>query len=443
MALTTGKIAEVMFGEYVEKWKKQAVMLDLVDGDFMDPGDLQNAGNTVWYPIEQHRPILDGFDLTGQEQDIIEETVPISLGTPKNDLVQQRIDDMRDIRFWERAGRASAKTHVTDLNKNLINLVENTGANFFKWDLTTAGDNGFKFASNGQVILDDWQVYDDMGRCMLMNPTDLQTFSGDLSGRETLGSKADRSDKAYAEGNIGEYVAAFDIYKSSTLSKISGSNITTTTVAGDLSLAPEAGSVDNTTNTVTNIDYRRGAIPVADSSAYAVGDWVSFVNDPLGSPVTVERVGLADKSESGATFTAKIVAIPDGTTIEVFPKPIAINDPGLTPLEQAYGNINTQILNGAEVVKENTAEVDGARANIFWTKDSIKMIGGQAPWQLMSEFDGNKVETLAEDLGNGMTAYMIYDGDMVKATFRYRLFVWYGLSNFNPMANGVGVTYRS
>ena len=69
------------------------------------------------------------------------------------------------------------------------------------------------------------------------------------------------------------------------------------------------------------------------------------------------------------------------------------------------------------------------------------MIGGDAPWNLMSEYDGNKV--LSQSLGNGLTAYMVYDGDMVKATFRYRMFVWYGLSNFNPMANGVAVTYRS
>lgn len=437
--LTTGKIAEVMFGDFVDTWKKQAVMIDLVDSDFMDPGSLQNAGNTVWYPVEQHRPILDGFDLTGQEQGIIEETVPISLGTPKNDFTQLRIDNLRDTRFWERAGKAAAKTQLTDVNKQLINLVQNTGANFYKWDTSTQGTNGFEFASQAQVILDDWQVYDDMGRNYLLNTTDLQKFAADLSGRETLGSKADRSDKAYADGGVGEYVAAFDIYKSSSLSKISGSNITVTTVSADVSLEPEAGSVNSTTNTVTNVDYRLGTIPVTSSAAYAVGDWISFVNDPSGTPVTVEKIGLADKSESGATFTAKVVGIPNGTSIEIFPKPIALDDPGLTDLQKAYANINTQILSGASVVKENTAEVNGSRANIFWTKDSLKMISGEAPWELMSQYDGNQV--LKESLGNGLTAYMVYDGNIASATFRYRLFIWYGLANFNPMANGVGVTY--
>ena len=208
-----------------------------------------------------------------------------------------------------------------------------------------------------------------------------------------------------------------------------------------MSFAPEGGSVNADLGTVTNSDYRTANIPVASSAAYAVGDVVEFVNDPAGTPVTVERIGLADKSENGAAFTAKIVGIPNGTTITIFQKPIALDDPALSSLEQAYANVNTQILSGAEVRKLNTSEVNGARANIFWAKDSIKMIGGEAPWELMNEYGGMKVITA--DLGNGLTAYMVYDGNIVSGTFTWRFFVWYGLSNFNPLANGVGVTYRS
>ena len=437
MALSTGKIAEVMFDSFIEIYEHQAVMLDLVDGEQPDRAKLQNAGNTIWYPVQQHRPILTGFDLTGQEQGIIEETVPISLQEPNNDFIEQRIDDMRDIRFWERAGQQAALQQMTKLNSDLANLVVNTGALFFKQDLTTQGNSGFDFASNGQALIDEREVYDMMGRCMLLNPRDLRTFSGDLAGRETLGSKADRSEKAYAEGNVGEYVAAFDIYKGSFLPTIAGSDITATTVNGNVSLKPEAGSFNNTTNVVINIDYRLGSINVASSAAYTVGDWVTFSN----GGTAVESIGLASKAESGQAASFKVVGIPDSTTLEVFPKPIAADDPALTELEKAYANINTQILNGATVEKLNTAEVDGAKANIFWAKDSIKMIGGDVPWDLMSEYDGNKV--LSKELAPGITAYMVYDGNIASATFRYRIFVWYGLSNFNPMANGTGVTFSS
>lgn len=432
--LSAGKIAEVAFDSFVETYEHQTVMLDLVDGEPMDQAKLQNSGNTIWYPVQQHRPILSGFDLTGQEQGIIEETVPISLGTPNNDLIEQRIDNMRDMRFWERAGKQSAMQQATKLNTDLTNLIVNTGSLYYEFDKSVS-TNGFSFVSEAQASVDEREVYDMMGRCYLMNPRDLRTFSNELSGRQTLGSKAERAENAYATGNVGEYVASFDIYSGSFLPTISGSDITETTVSADVSLAPEAGSVDPVTGDVSNIDYRRGAIPVADSSAYAVGDWIGFSN--AGTPV--ESIGLASKAKSGQRMSFKVVAIPNGTSIEVFPKPIALDDPALTDLQKAYANIDTQILSGATVNKLNTANANGQKANIFWAKDSIKMIGGDVPWQLMSEYDGNKV--LSKKMTGGVTLYMVYDGDIVKGTFRYRLFVWYGLSNFNPMANGVAVTY--
>ncbi len=434
MALSTGKIAEVMFDKFIETCEHQGVMLDLVDGEQPEASKLQNAGNTIWYPVQQHRPILSGFDLTGQEQGIIEETVPISLGTPNNDFIEQRIDDMRDVRFWERAGQQAAMQQMTELNSDLATLVVNTGSLYYEFD-TSASTNGFEFCSEGSTLLSEREVYDMEGRCFLLNPRDLRTFAGELSGRQTLGAKADRSEKAYATGSVGEYVASFDIYEGSFLPTISGSNGVTTTTTAAVSEKPEAGTVDNVTNTVTNIDYRRGSLPVTASAAFAVGDWISI--DNAGTPI--ESIGLASKESSGTPMTFKVVAIPDGTTLEVFPKPIALDDPALTDLEAAYANIDTQITSGANVNKINTANAASAKSNIFWAKDSIKMIGGSVPWELMSEYDGNKV--LSQELAPGVTAYMVYDGNIATASFRYRIFVWYGLSNFNPMANGVGITY--
>jgi hypothetical protein len=36
--------------------------------------------------------------------------------------------------------------------------------------------------------------------------------------------------------------------------------------------------------------------------------------------------------------------------------------------------------------------------------------------------------------------YMVYDGSLVDMTFRYRLFVWAGVTVANPQAVGVAVT---
>ncbi len=422
--LSSGKIAEVMFGSYVDTWEEQDLMLDLVDAEQVDQAKLQNAGNTIWYPVQQHRPILKGFDLTGQEQGIIEETYPISLfDDPNNDLIDQRIDDLRDTRFWERAGMNAAYQQTTQLNTDLAELIANTGSLFYRSD----DASGFDFISEGQALINERQVYKAMGQCFLLNTRDNKKFGEDLAGRGTVKG---RPEYTWQTGQIGSGVAEFDVFTGSFLPNLAGGADPATTVTADVSEKPVGGTVDPVTKTVTNVDYRRADISVTSSASYNVGDFVTFG--------AVRPVGLADKTAViDQLMTFKIVDIPDGTTVTVFPKPIALDDPSLTALEAAYANIDTQISSGDAM---NRVNVDAEnKTNLFWTKDSIQMIGGEAPWQLMSEYSGKKVIT--EQLTSGITLYMIYDSDIVKARFFYRIFVWYGLANRNPMANGTALTF--
>ena len=427
MSLSSGKIAEVVFENFVETYEHQMLMLDLVDAESYDEAKLQNAGNTIWYPVQQHRPVLTGFDLTGQEQGIIEETYPISLQEPNNDLIEQRIDDVRDMRFWERAGQQAGYRQATELNKDISDLIGNTGSLYYEFD-TSASKSGFDFISEAQALITERQVYKTMGCNFLLNPRDTQIFAQDLAGRQTVRG---RPEDTWLTGQIGSNVAEFDVFTGSFTSNQVATTATTTTTAA-VSEVPEGGTVDPITKVVTNVDYRRGSLPVTSSAAFSEGDVVTVDN----AGTFVESVGLADKTASGQAMTFKVVGIPDASTLEVFPKPIALDDPALTELQKAYANIDTQITSGANVTTINT---NGGRQNLFWAKDSIQVMGGEAPWQLMNEFGGMKV--VSRSLTNGVTLYMVYDGDITKATFRYRLFVWYGLANRNPQANGSAVTF--
>ena len=419
MALTSGKIAEVMFESFIETYEHQTLMLDLVDGETPDRAKLQNAGNTIWYPVQQHRPILQGFDLTGQEQDIIEETYPISLGEPNNDLVSQRVDDLRDMRFWERAGAQSGYQQATQLNSDIAALIANTGSLYYESNATS----GFDFISEGQALISEREVYKSEGCNFLLNPRDSQKFAQDLAGRQTVRG---RPEDTWKTGQIGSNVAEFDVYEGPFTPNQAAAGAGGSTVAADVSYAPTAGTVDPITKVVTNTDYRQAVISLVDASGYNVGDVISFPG--------VNSVGLADKTDSGVEMTFKIVG-KSGNDVTVFPKPIALDDPALTATEAAYANINTQILSGAAATVVNSAS---GKTNLFWAKDSVQLIGGDVPWELASEYDGMKV--ISQQLTSGVTAYMIYDADMVSATFRYRMFVWYGLGNRNPMANGVAMT---
>lgn len=416
--LSSGKIAEVMFDSFIETYDHQMMMLDLVDGEQPDSAKLQNAGNTIWYPVQQHRPVLTGFDLTGQEQEIIEETYPISLGEPNGDLIQQRVDDLRDMRFWERAGQQAGYQQATQLNSDLAGLISNTGSLYYESNTAS----GFDFISEGQALITERQVHKSEGCNFLLSTRAQQKFAQDLAGRQTVRG---RPEDTWTTGQIGSNVAEFDVFQGSFTANIAAPGAGGSTVAATVSEKPEAGTVDPITKVVTNVDYRVGTVSLVDATGYNVGDWVTFPG--------VKSIGLADKSVNEADMTFKIVG-KTGNDISIYPKPIAFDDPLLTPTEQAYANIDTQIASG---VACNIANTTPKRSNLFWCKDSIQLIGGEVPWDLAAQFDGMKV--ISQSLTGGVTAYMIYDANMVSATFRYRCFVWYGLGNRNPMANGVAI----
>ena len=81
---TTGKIAEVLFESALDTYEHQDKLVDLTQRFEPNAADMQNAGNVIWRPRQQHAPIISGWDISNQEQDIIEETYPAQLGTPSN-----------------------------------------------------------------------------------------------------------------------------------------------------------------------------------------------------------------------------------------------------------------------------------------------------------------------------------------------------------------------
>ena len=417
MATQSGKIAEVFFESVLDTYEDQTMLVDKTQVFTPDSGTMQNAGNVIWRPVEQHAPILEGFDLTGQEQQIIEETYPAFLGTPKNDFVSQRIDDLRDMAFWERRGKVAGRQQATELNKNIANLINTSGSMYYESNVTS----GFDFISEAQALMNERQGL-QTERCYILNDRSTQKFGQDLAGRETVkGRPAD----TWSTGQIGDGVAEFAVYTGSFLPTVAASDGSTTTTA-TFSGKPEGGTVAASTHIVTNIDYRIATIAVSSSGGFSVGDKVTFSN--------VDAVGLADKNNTEQLMTFTIVEIPNGTSVNIFPKPIALDDGSLDATEQSYSNVNTQIVSGATMEAVNTT---GGRANLFYDNDAIEVIGGNVPMDLMGEFDGMKV--ISETMSNGLNMYMVYDARLDDLRLRYRLFTWYGLTAKDPSRMGVSV----
>lgn len=422
---TTGKIVEVLFENAIDTYEEQDMMLDKVEQITPDAGDMQNANNVIWTPVQQHAPIIEGWDLTGQEQEIIEETYPSILGTPKNDLVQQRADDLRDMQFWERRGRESGRQQATELNKTIAEAMTTQGSMFYRSNATS----GYDFIGEAQALMNERQGYHSE-RCFMLNDRDNLTFGSDLAGRQTLQG---RPEDVWSKGQIAGNVAEFDVYTGSFLPTLVGGADPATTVTANQSFKPEGGTVDTATGVVTNVDYRSATLPVVASGSYNVGDKVTFSN----GGTAVSAVGLADKTNSGQAMTFTIVAKPDATSITVYPKPIALDDPALTTTEAAYANIDTRILSAATVDRVNTDA--SKKSNLFWDKDAVEVISGTIPAGLFKQFDGMQV--ISSTMKNGQEMYMVYDGDLATMNFRYRLFTWYGVTVKDPSRVGCAVTF--
>lgn len=421
----SGKIAEILFENALDTYEEQNQLVNKTDVFTPDSGVMQNANNVIFRPVEQHAPILDGFDLSGQEQEIIEETYPAILGNPKNDFVQQRIDAMRDTSFWERRGKASGRQQATELNKSIANLVKNGGSLHYRSDVTS----GFDFISEGQAILNERQGK-QTERCFILNDRDTKRYAQDLASRETLkGRPAD----TWATGQIGSNVAEFDIYTGSYLPNIAGGAAQTSTTAA-ASFKPEGGAVDSLTHAVTNVDYRVATFAVTDSSVFNIGDKVIITN----SGTSIKSIGVSDKNTTGQQMTFTVADKPTGTTLTIWPKPIALDDSSaLSTTELAYANVDTTITSGALVVRTNTdADV---KVNLFYDRDAIEVVGGDVSMSLLQQHDGMKV--ISETLSNGLKMYMIYDANMVTMNLRYRLFTWYGLTMRDPSRAGIATTF--
>lgn len=421
----TGKIAEVMFAEVLDTFQPQDKMLDLVSFKEPDPATMQNGNNVLWRPYDQHRPIITGWDLTGQEQDIIQETYPAVLGTPKNDLISQRADDLRDMQFWRDAGKASALQQVTELNKSIATAAVTQGSLFYRTNATS----GYDVVGEAQAIMNERQGKKTI-RNFIFNDRDNLKFSKDLAGRQTVQG---RPETVWSDGQVANNIAQFDVYTASFLPTLVGGADPATTVTGNQSFKPQGGTVDAVTRVVTNVDARSATIPVAASASYNIGDKVTFAN----GGTAVQSIGRADGNPTGVAMTFTIVAKPNGTSVTVFPKPIAADDPALSALEKAYANVNTRILNGATMNRINTDA--SKKANLFFDKDAIEVFGGTIPAQLFKQFDG--LQVIQESMKNGLTMYMVYDANMINMNFRFRIFTWYEVTIKDPSRVGVAVTF--
>lgn len=416
MANQTAKTLIAYYDKVLEQMNQDTTMARRVDVDTIDGSALQNANNIYWRNVEQQSPVLDGWDLTGQETGIIEQTYPLRLSDPRNDFVQLRVDELRDEGFMNRRVRASSAKLSSDQNKRIADLVADTGSLFYE-----SSAAGFDFVAEADTLYVERQANRDSGASFFLSPRVNQVMASDLASRSDLSGKPLT---AYEEAMIGRNVAGFDLFRGSYVGNIEArTNATGGTVSADVTEVPE-GFTTVGADTVQNVDYRVGSIPLG------TGEGANFKAGDVITVSGVNSVGIMDKRDTGQLMTFRVVSV-DTDTLNVYPKPIAADQAGITAEQAAYANISAPIESGDTVTAINTTS---GRANSFWADDSICIVNGDAPLDMLNEFDGMKV--VSETLDSGVKVYMAYDASLPTLNCRVRLFTWYGLVNKDPSRNG-------
>jgi len=430
-ALTATKIVAEYMGKAIETFESQDTLLSRVKViNDIDPAKMENGNNTIWRRVVQQGASIDGWDLTGLETGITSQGYYAYLGTPENTFVGLRADDLRDMSYIRDQAAVDGEKRASVLNKRINDTIRTTGSMYYR----SAATDGFDFISTAQAGLDKRQSRTP-DRYVALNDTHNRIFGSSLASRQTLQGQPD---KTYQSGDLYKSIAGFDIIKSSSIGQLTGGAAIGTTVTANVSLAPLGGTATNpglavAQLSVVNNDYRYGTIPVTASASYNVGDRVKFTN---GS-ADVLAVGRDDKTVTDEAMTFVIVDKPNGTSVVVWPRPIAADDPALNAEQKAYANINTRILSAATMNRVNTDA--STQPSLFWQKDSIEVLGGQVPMELLGQWGGMKVAT--ERLSNGLYMYMLYDGNIANLQARWRMFIWYGVNNAKPADNGVLVKF--
>lgn len=419
MALSTAKEVRVMFDMVTDQFEKQDQMSKLVGQYNMTGANAQNSNNVEWRQVEQQAPVISGWEFADSAfGDVLELSYPSVLGTPRNDLFKLRADDFRNRQFMDRRAAAAAQRLSADQNARIAQRVATTGSLFYR--STTAG---YDFIKTADTILRERQAYVGAGQSFFVNDRDAQRVSADLAGRQTL---TDIAKEAYTKGLMFKNTAGFDIYESSYLGSLAGGALAGVTVTATISQAPVASFVS--AGITLPVDYR-----ISDDIALTgtitnlvVGDRISFSG--------VNAVGLQDKTNTGTLMTFTVVE-KTGQNIKVYPRPIAVDDPALQPHQAAYANINTRIAAGATVTKLNSDAT--ARNNVFWANDSVEIVNGDIPFELLGQLDG--MEVMSSTLSSGTKLYIAYQGRIDDLTLRCRLFTWNDVVNIDPSRNGVAI----
>lgn len=420
--LNEGQLVTYAIDEMVEVFKGIHTLTDMTQNYDPGAGSLQRSANQYWKPVQQQSRTQSGWDLTGDQDGVLELSIQGSLGDPTNVYRKLRADDLRDETAYRRAVRADAVRLLGQMEYLGLEKARTHGS-FCVTDASAFGTGSFDVwdgLAAADARMTETEFNTDEGTCTFLNPTAYKAGGKDLV-TSTARMSNNLPDGAYEDGMIGKQVGGFgEVYKHAKLARFAA-QATSMTVNGAQSFAPIASETSSNGSPVP-FDNRFATLPVNEATAgINVGDKFSIAG--------VKAVGLDEKIELDYDQTFTVVAV-NASDLTISPRPIAADDGALTDLEKAYANVSTTIADADTLVWLNIA---ARQANIVMAKDA--MVLASSPIPLQSDlFQNLNAQQFQVGPINGIIGF---DGDLATLEGSYRIALWYEWNIEKPEQIGV------
>jgi len=424
MALEQGQLITYALDEVEMVFSELSIFQEKAQKYEPDPATMSRSSNIYWKPLQQNGNPQDGWDLTGQEDDVLELSISGSLGEPTSTYRTLRMDEMRDERGIRRAMNADARALMAEIEYRGLAKAATHGSFCLPYAEAAGPESGqipvWDALASAETRMFDTEMYTDMGTCSFLNGTTYRA-----GGKALVEGSARRStdiqDEAYRDGKIQEQIAGFsDVYRHNKLFTLPAAQGGAVAASSTVSLKPEANE-DLANGSKGNVDNRFGVIPVDSVSGIAVGD--KFRIDGVKAIALGTNGQVLDYDQ---TFTVAAVGASD---ITVSPRPIAKDDGSLTDLEKRYANINTQIQANDTLIWLNTTE---QQTNIVMATDAMVLVTNPIPFshEMFQQLD-------CRSFSAGPIQGLIgFEASLGQLTGKYRMAIWFDWQVERPEAVG-------
>ena len=378
---------------------------------------MERANDVIWRPQPYIATSFDGTDQTANFGDVVQLSVPATIGFNKSVPWIMTAEELRDALQEDRLGAAARQRLASDINVAIMNVAAYQGS--LVVPITTAAGTYNDIAACDSIMNEQGVMTSD--RYCALNSRDYNGMAGNLAvATRSFGNE--KSEKAYERGYVGP-VSGFETYKLDYGVRLAaaagGAGLTISTVDGANDYTPVATRVA-TTGERSNVDNRFQTVTLNSTVGVVAGDCFTIA--------TLEAVHHITKQSTGQLKTFRVISVDSGTTMTICP-PIITNQVA-SDASAAYQNctIGTKAANSAIVFLNIVA----CQVNAFWHRDALEIIPGR---YAMPTDAGASIMRATTDNGIELVLQKQYDINTMKT--KYRADVKFGVVNKQPEMSGI------